>query len=84
VEFQEKTIPGEFFRNFVLGPYRAGKNSQEHFRMLFAPRQGVTSINESQKEDTGEEKPGQFVFGKPVLFALSLGLTTPYSLGILV
>ena len=29
-----------------------------------------------------EEKPGRQVFGKPVLFAL--GLTTPYSLGILV
>ena len=32
----------------------------------------------------GEEKPGHFVFGKPVLFTLDLGLTTPYSLGILV
>jgi len=28
--------------------------------------------------------PGRFVFGKPVLFTLGLGLTTPYSLGILV
>jgi len=32
----------------------------------------------------GGEKPGRFVFGKPVLFTLGLGLTTPYSLGILV
>jgi len=32
----------------------------------------------------GEEKPGRFVFGKPVLFTLDLGLTAPYSLGILV
>ena len=31
-----------------------------------------------------EEKPGRFVFGKPVLFTLGLGLTTPYSLGSLV
>jgi len=31
-----------------------------------------------------EEKPGRFVFGKPVLFTLGLGLTTLYSLGILV
>jgi len=31
-----------------------------------------------------EEKPGHLVFGKPILFALGLGLTTPYSLGILV
>jgi len=32
----------------------------------------------------GEEKPGRFVFGKPVLFTLGLGLTAPYSLGVLV
>ena len=31
-----------------------------------------------------EEEPGRFVFGKPVLFTLGLGLTTPDSLGILV
>jgi len=76
VEFQEKTIPGEFFRNFVqkkgyplpelvkfrpnfcnytLGPYCAEKNSHKHFRMFCALRQGGTSINESQKEDTGKK-----------------------------
>jgi len=32
----------------------------------------------------GEENPGRFVFGKPVLFTLGPGLTTPYSLGVLV
>jgi len=31
-----------------------------------------------------EEKSGHFVFGKPVLFTLGLGLTTPYSLGLLI
>jgi len=31
-----------------------------------------------------EEKPGHFVFEKPVLFILCLGLTTPYSLGLLI
>ena len=36
------------------------------------------------KRRYGEEKPGRFVFGKPVLFTLGLGLTTPYSLGVLV
>jgi len=36
------------------------------------------------KRTYGEEKLGRFVFGKPVLFTLGLGLTTPYSLGILV
>jgi len=32
----------------------------------------------------GEEKSGCFVFGKPILFTFGLGLTTPYSLGVLV
>jgi len=36
------------------------------------------------KRRWGEEKPGRSVFGKPVLFTLGPGLTTPYSLGILV
>ena len=36
------------------------------------------------KRRYGEEKPGRFVFGKSVLFTLGLGLTTPYSLGVLV
>jgi len=36
------------------------------------------------KRRYGGVKPGRFVFGKPVLFTLGLGLTTPYSLGILV
>jgi len=34
------------------------------------------------KRRYGEEKPGRFVFGKPILFTLGLGLTTPYNLGI--
>jgi len=32
----------------------------------------------------GEENPGRLVFGKPVLFTLGLGLTSPYSLGVFV
>jgi len=36
------------------------------------------------KRRYGEENPRRFVFGKPVLFTLGLGLTTPYSLGVLV
>jgi len=31
-----------------------------------------------------KEKPGRFVFGNPILFTLGLGLTTPYSFGLLV
>jgi len=37
-----------------------------------------------RERKNGEENPGRFVFGKPVLFTLGLGLTTPYSLGVLV
>ena len=36
------------------------------------------------KRRYAEEKPGRSVFGKQVLFSLGLGLTTPYSLGVLV
>ena len=36
------------------------------------------------KRRYGEEKPRCFVFRKLVLFTLGLGLTTPYSLGVLV
>jgi len=41
------------FCNFIMGPYCAEKISHKHFHMFFAPRQGGTSINVSQKEDTG-------------------------------
>jgi len=37
-----------------MGPYCVEKNLHRHFRMLFAP-EGGTSINESQKEDTGQK-----------------------------
>ena len=36
------------------------------------------------KRRYGQENPGRFVFGKPVLFTLSLGLTTRYSFCVLV
>jgi len=36
------------------------------------------------KRRYGEENPGQFVFVKPILFTLGLGLTTCHSLGVLV
>jgi len=32
---------------------------------------------QNPKRRYGEEKPGRFVFGKPILFTLGLGLTTP-------
>jgi len=38
----------------------------------------------NHKKKIRGRKPGSFVFGKPVLFTLDLGLTTSYSLGVLV
>ena len=43
----------------------------------------LTSINKSKRRYR-EEKPRHFVFRKRVLFTLGLGLTTPYSMGLLV
>jgi len=37
---------------------------------------------QTTKRRYGEEKPGRFVFGKPVFFTLGLGLSAPYSFGI--
>jgi len=41
----------KFYSRLVL----RWKNSDKYFHMLFAPREGGTSINKSQKEDTGEK-----------------------------
>ena len=104
VEFQGKTIPGEFFRNILQTKailYRnlsnSGLISAISFRVHIALKKFTQILSyvvctqvkrhvhkQITKRRYGEEKPGRFVFGKPVLFTLGLGLTTPYSLGILV
>ena len=104
VEFQEITISGEFFRNFVQTKailYRNFWNiallSELLFWVCIAPKKfkQVPSYvvcpqvrrhvhNQIANRSYGEDRPGRFVFGKPVLFTLGLGLTTPYSLGIFV
>ena len=86
-KFQEKTISGEFFRNFVQFysefVLRGKKFTQvlSHVVCTQVRRQVHRQIT---KRRYGEKKSGRFVFGKPVSFTLGLGLTTPYSLGILV
>jgi len=104
VEFQEKTILGEFFRNFgqtkgyplpklvkfrptfrnfSLRPYCAEKITQVlSYVVCTQVRRHVHK--HITKRRYGGEKPGRSVFGKPVLFPLGRGLTTPYSPGILV
>ena len=46
-----------YFLKFFSASVLRWKNSHEYFRMLFAPRWGGTSINKSQKEDTGKKSP---------------------------
>ncbi len=104
VEFQEKTISGNFFRNFVQTKaiiYQNLWNFALVSTILFWVRISLKKFTkvlsyvvctqvrrhvckQITKRRYGEEKPGPSVFGKPVLFTLGLGLTTPYSLGIFV
>ena len=102
MEIQEKTILGEFFRNFVQTKailYQNLWNFALLSAILFWVRIALKKFTQVPsyvvstqlrrhvhkqitKRRYREEKPGHFVFGKPILF--SLGPTTPYSLGILV
>jgi len=102
VEFQQKTISEEFFRNFVQTKAILYQNlgnfallSAILFWVLIALKKFTQVLSyvvctqvrrhvhkQITKRRYGEEKPGRFVFGKPFLFTLGLGLTTPYSLDI--
>jgi len=104
LKFRERTISGEFFRNFVQTKailYRNLWNFALLSAILFLVRIALKKFTQvlsylvfSQvrrqvhrkitNRRYGEEKPGRFVFGKPISFTLGMGLTTPYSLGILV
>jgi len=71
------------FFNFILGPYCAEKFTQVlSYVVCTQVRRHVHK--KITKIRYGEEMPGRFVFGKPVLLTLGLWLTTPYSLSILV
>jgi len=102
--FQDKTISGEFFRNFVQTKailYQNLWNFALLSEILFWVRivlKNFTRVlwyvvctqvrrhvhKQITKRRYGGENSGRFVFEKPILFTLGLGLTTPYSLGILV
>jgi len=104
MEFQEKTIPGEFFRNFRQTKAILYQNSWNFallseilvwFRIALKKFTQVLSYvvytqvrrhvhQQIIKRRYGGEKPERSIFGKSVLFTLGLGLTTPYSPGILV
>jgi len=101
MEFQEKTILGEFFRIFnETKVYTKTCETSPYFlQFLFCVRFAQKKFTQVlsyvvcaqvrrhvhkgiSKRIYREEKPGRFVFGKPVLFTLNLGLTKPYSLGV--
>jgi len=104
MEFQEKTISGDFFRILVQTKailYQNLWNFALLSAILFLVRIALKKFTqvfsyvvytqlrshvhkEITKRRYGEEKPGRFVFGKPVLITLDLGLTPPFSLCILV
>jgi len=105
VEFQEKTMSGEFFiyfienqgyslpklvkfrptfGNSILGPYWIEKKFTQVLSYVVCTQVRRHVHKQITKRRYGEEKPERFVFEKPILFTIGLGLTTPYSLGILV
>ena len=71
------------FWNFILGPYCAEK-IQTRLSYVVCTQVRRHVHKQITRRRYGAEKQGRFVFGKPVLFTLGVGLTTPYSLGILV
>jgi len=66
---------------FILGPYCAEKVHTSTSICCSHPGKEAGPWKNHKKE-IGEENPTRFVFGKPVLFTLGLGLTTPYSFGV--
>jgi len=71
------------FCNFIPGPFGYKKFTQVLSYVVCTQVRRHVHI-QITKTRYGKEKPGCFVFGKPVLITLGLGLTTTYSLGILV
>ena len=73
-----------YFLQFYSGSVVRWKNSQKHFHIVVCTQLRRDIHKQITKRRCGEEKPGRSIFGKPVLFTLGPGHTTPYSLGILV
>ena len=72
------------FCNFILGSVLRRKKFTQATSYVVCTQERRNVPKRTTKRRYGEEKPGRFVFGKPVYFTLGLGLTAPYSLGILV
>jgi len=69
--------------NFIQAPFCAENFTQVLSYVVCAQVRRHVHKKITKRRYEGE-KPGRFVFGKPVFFTLGPGLTTPYSLGILV
>ena len=73
-----------YFVQFYPSSVGHWNDSHKHFHMFFCNRVTRHVHKQIRKRRYGEEKPGCFAFGKPVLFTLDLGLTMSYWLCILV
>jgi len=73
-----------YFLQFLFWNRIALKTFTQVFSYVFCTQVKRHVHKQITKRRYAEEKPGRSVFGKPVLFRLGLGLTTPYSLGVLV
>jgi len=73
-----------YFLQFLFWIRIALKTCTQVFSYVFCTQVRRHVHKQIIKRKYTEEKSGCSVFGKPVLFSLGLGLTTPYSLGFLV
>jgi len=71
-----------YFRQFYSRSVLHWKKFTQAFSYVFCTQVRRHAHKQITRRRYREEKLGCFVFGKPVLFTLVLGLTTPYSLGI--
>jgi len=71
-----------YFFQFLLWIRIALKNFTQVLPYVVCTQVRTHAHKRMTKRRYGEENPGRFVFGKPVLFTLGMGLTTPYSLGV--
>jgi len=74
------------FCNFILDPYCIEKKFIQLLLYVFCTqvRRQVHKQKNHKKKIRGRKVNWRFVFGKPILFTLGLGLIAPYSLSILV
>jgi len=73
-----------YFRHFLFWARIVLKEFTQVLRYVVCAQVSRHVHKGITKTRYGEENRGRFLFGKLLLFTLGLGLTTPYSLGVLV